>query len=413
MISFVQLSDCKPEWAERQGKRQVADVPVRFIPVASPYDDEKSTAHSFSLALNLSSTPEVKTTTTTNEKGEKVKEKSYVKEGQVKQTVKKLCAGTAESYLKWKRQLDEVCKNKPCESSKAKLDMAEAMLYGDLLESWKLWRQTEGAVEVEKKFTKKETGEEYLKKVPRGDKSETYKACLGRLRNKFLKKFDARKQKAYMRSGLVKPRSLSVDSMSSRLKIMNNHLQSFPSPDNQSFSQGELIEIVLSMIPSFWIKSMATAGLEPREKTYEELIEHLEKLEVSIPEEVVKKDKPTVSFSEKDKKIPRKDKTYNRKGKDENPRASGQKSCELCKMMKGEDNPAWKTHNTEDCRSKKFYKKRMSDSGDRSSTYDKKARSGDYKKSYAIKKSTIRKEVRKALKRREAGYSSSDSSDSE
>ena len=155
MISFVQLSDCKPEWAERQGKRQVADVPVRFIPVVSPYDDEKSTAHSFSLSLNLSSTPEVKTTTTTNEKGEKVREKSYVKEGQVKQTVKKLCAGTAESYLKWKRQLDEVCKNKPCESPKAKLDMAEAMLYGDLLESWKLWRQTEGAVEVEKKFVNK------------------------------------------------------------------------------------------------------------------------------------------------------------------------------------------------------------------------------------------------------------------
>ena len=136
-----------------------------------------------------------------------------------------------------------------------------------------------------------------------------------------------------------------------------------------------------------------------QEKTYEELIKHLKKLEVSLPEEVVKKDKPTVSFSEKDK-IPRKDKTFNRKGKDEKARSSGQKSCELCKMMKGEDNPAWKTHNTKDCRSKQYYKKRMSDSGDRSSTYDNKSRSSDYKKSYAIKKSTIRKEVRKALKRR-------------
>ena len=114
MNSIAELSDCKPEWAERQGKRQVAEVPVRFIPVISPYDDEKSTAHSFSLLLNLSSTPEVKTTTTTNDKGEKVKEKSYVKEGQVKQTVKKLCSGTVESYLRWKRQLDEVIRNKPC-----------------------------------------------------------------------------------------------------------------------------------------------------------------------------------------------------------------------------------------------------------------------------------------------------------
>ena len=81
MIFFVQLSDCKPEWAERQGKRQVADVHVRFIPVVSLYYDEKSTAHSFSLALNLSSTPDVKSTTTTTEKGEEVKENSYVKEG--------------------------------------------------------------------------------------------------------------------------------------------------------------------------------------------------------------------------------------------------------------------------------------------------------------------------------------------
>ena len=145
------------------------------------------------------------------------------------------------------------------------------------------------------------------------------------------------------------------------------------------------------MIPSFWLKSIATADLDPREKTYEDLIEHLKKLEVSIPEEVVKKDKPKVSFSEKDIKIPRKDKTHNWKGKDENFRASGQKSCELYKTMKGKDNPAWKTHNTEDSRSKKFYKKRMSDSDDRSSTYNKKSKSSDYKESYAIKSLQLEK----------------------
>ena len=222
---------------------------------------KKLTAHSFSLSLNLSPTPEVKTTTTTNDKGEQAKEKSYVKKGQVKQVVKKLYSESAESYLKWKRQLDHVIKSKPYESPKTKLDMAEAMLYGDLLENWKLWRQTEGAVEVEKKFREKDSVTQCMKKVPRGDVAEILKACLGRLRNKLLKNYDARKQKSSMRSGLVKPRSLSVDSMSSRLKILNNRLQGFPSPDNKHFSQGKLIEIVLSMIPSFWIKSMATAGL--------------------------------------------------------------------------------------------------------------------------------------------------------
>ena len=74
---------------------------------------------------------------------------------------------------------------------------------------------------------------------------------MGKLRRKFLKKYYDRKQKAYMHSGLVKPTILNIDAMFDSLKIMNNHLHSFPLPENKSLSQGELTEIVLSMIPSF------------------------------------------------------------------------------------------------------------------------------------------------------------------
>ena len=49
---------------------------------------------------------------------------------------KKLCSGNTEAYLKSKNRLDHVLKNIPCEFTKAKLDMVEAMLYGDLLEPW-------------------------------------------------------------------------------------------------------------------------------------------------------------------------------------------------------------------------------------------------------------------------------------
>ena len=69
---------------------------------------------------------------------------------------------------------------------------------------------------------------------------------------------------------------------------------------------------------------MAMVGLEPREKTYEELIEHLEKLELSIPEDAVKKDKPRVTFSEKDIKIPQQEKTHDKKG--QHRRSEGQVS---------------------------------------------------------------------------------------
>ena len=51
----------------------------------------------------------------------------------------------------------------PCESGKEKLDMAEAMLDGDLLESWKLWRKTESSKEKEGRFNK-EMQERYTRR---------------------------------------------------------------------------------------------------------------------------------------------------------------------------------------------------------------------------------------------------------
>ena len=63
----------------------------------------------------------------------------------------------------------------------------------------------------------------------------------------------------------------------------------FPSPGNNPFSKGEMIKIVLNVLPTVWINSMITAGLEPREKSYGDLIEHLGKLERSLPDEPIPK----------------------------------------------------------------------------------------------------------------------------
>ena len=158
--------------------------------------------------------------------------------------------GNAEGYLKWKEQLNHVLKNRSCEPPKAKLDMSEVMLFGDLLESWKLWRQSEADKDIEKTFVSKETNTKYKKKVKQGETEEVLKMCLGKVRQRFIKKYDTRKQKAYVRLSLQKPKSLSVDTMSSRLKILNNYLSSFPLPDNKSFSQGEMVNIVLRMLPA-------------------------------------------------------------------------------------------------------------------------------------------------------------------
>ena len=102
--------------------------------------------------------------------------------------IKKLSSGKAEAYFKWKIQLYHVLKNRPCESGKDKLDMAKAMLDGDLLEYWKLWRKTESSKEK-----KEATGEVYKKKYAEGDSDGIYKCCLGKVRNRFIKKYGDRK----------------------------------------------------------------------------------------------------------------------------------------------------------------------------------------------------------------------------
>ena len=88
---------------------------------------------------------------------------------------------------------------------------------------------------------------------------------------------------------MIKTKSLSIDVMSYRLKILSFYLASFPSPDHKLFSEGEMIENVLSTPPTIWINSMIIAGLEPMEKSYEGLIDHLEKLESCLPDETIPK----------------------------------------------------------------------------------------------------------------------------
>ena len=77
----------------------------------------------------------------------------------MKQVIEKLYLCYTEIYLKWKMQLDHVLKKRPCESGKEKLDMAEEMLDGGLLESWKLWRDTKSEKEKKGTFKKDDTVE--------------------------------------------------------------------------------------------------------------------------------------------------------------------------------------------------------------------------------------------------------------
>ena len=56
---------------------------------------------------------------------------------------------------------------------------------------------------MEGTYNKKDTGEIYKEKFKKGDTDEVFKYCPGKVRNCSIEKYDARKQKIYMRAGLL------------------------------------------------------------------------------------------------------------------------------------------------------------------------------------------------------------------
>ena len=259
-----QLKNCNSKWAEKTGSKMIGQPPIRFIPKETEYDNDDST-NTFSLYLNISSsTPEVTVKKRKLESGEEVTEKEVSKEGQVRQSIKKLCTGDAEAYIKWHKQLDQVILGKPCDNTKSKFEIVEMMLYGDLKDTWQEISETIRKAEITKEKTDKD-GKKVSTTAPRGYSSTAFRLALEKLNTQFFQKFAARKEKAYMRMGLQKPRDISIKQMSSRLRVMNSYLSRFPAPESVSFSTGELIEIVIGMISHNFVTSKVNAGIEPRD----------------------------------------------------------------------------------------------------------------------------------------------------
>ena len=57
------IKEIKHDWAKKiSGYKKMAEVHIRFVPVATLHNAESDNSNYFSLSLNLSSTPEVKLT---------------------------------------------------------------------------------------------------------------------------------------------------------------------------------------------------------------------------------------------------------------------------------------------------------------------------------------------------------------
>ena len=187
---------------------------------------------------------------------------------------------------------------------------------------------------------------------------------------------------------------------------MNAYLPSFPDPENSPFLTGEMIDIILAMIPKHWVETMATAKIEPRNLTIKELVDHLENLELqdeSEPEPIPKKKKREFKSGGKGSQRDRK----------KHPNQVYQ-TCDLCKLFKGKKSPDWKTHSTAQCKSKSYYEKQLQSGNKRANKgHNSNERSNKRRKKNmrASMRAEIKKSVKAAIKKCESGVSSSSESE--
>ena len=304
--------------------------------------------------------------------------------------VKTFDHGTPEDVLLWYTKLQEIIKKKPCESPEAMFTLTELLLVGQGQSTFKECRREVCENPVSS-----------TDPTVRGITDESYTLTMEKFKAKAFKKFAARRQVSYLRNNLRKPLAVSIRTCSTRLTEMNNYLRLFPGPDsNVPLGEGDLIDILVRMVPTAWRESMMTANFEPMHHTLLEVVEYFEQLEViesakkAREPQKAKKDKS--ENKEQSKTKPKKNgkkKTSKKKRKREESSSDEDDSKKFCSHCKKNNGPYW-THNTVDCRIKRAAKRR----------------SQNAKELNAL----VQSEVRKALsKAKSTKKSSGDSSDSE
>ena len=53
----------------------------------------------------------------------------------IRQNIRKLCEGNAESFIRWNKQLDIILADNPCENAKSKFAIVENLMYKDLVDT--------------------------------------------------------------------------------------------------------------------------------------------------------------------------------------------------------------------------------------------------------------------------------------
>ena len=142
--------------------------------------------------------------------------------------------------------------------------------------------------------------------------------------------------------------------VAARLKVSQLLSQALPKPENTPFSAGDMIDVIIGMIPNAWCKTMAQTGTEPRETEFDKIITHLEILDEKAPEQKDSEGNQEVKRAQSQNNKIRGNKRSKHgstsNAKPGNNSSHNGKSCNFCKLFKGTHSSAWKTYNT------KYYK---------------------------------------------------------
>ena len=323
--------------------------------------------------------------------------------------------GTPEDMLLWYTKIQDVFLKKPCDDAESKFDITELLLSGQALRNFLQFKTEICDSEV--------TTEGTAVATKRGVTEDTFKEVLEKFRDYAFKKFAARYQVSYLRHSLRKPVGVTIRACAARLQEINNYLKHFPGPDlNTPLADGDLISILVAMVPSQWRRKMISINFEPLNKTMLEVIEYMEQLEVLESTERKAKDSKKTdkekSENKNDKsrakssKSLRKGKKHKKRKRNQDSESSDDDPKKFCAFCKANDGPHW-THNTQDCNRIKAL--RNSKGYNNKSYGHKKKFSNSSKELNALVQAQVRKILKKSKnkKRKSSSGSSSDSTDSE
>ena len=195
----------------------------------------------------------------------------YFEQLEVIESEKKAREPQKADVLLWYTKLQEIIKKKSCESPEAMFTLTELLLLV-------------GQGQSTFKECRREVCENPVSStdpIVRGIPDESYTMTMKKFKAKAFKKFAAIRQVAYLRNNLRKPLEVSIRTCSTRLTEMDNYLRLFPGPDsNVPLGEGDLIDILVRMVPTTWHESMMTTNFEPMHHNLLEVVEYFEQLEV-------------------------------------------------------------------------------------------------------------------------------------